>query len=67
MNNAELDGIPLSDFEMSLVRIERARVKFVEERAAKQATYDHNFSRYLGHGHNDDAYECVHCQEIKYV
>ena len=67
MNKAELDGIPLSDFEIELVRIERARVKFIEERKSKQATCDHNFSRYLGHGHNDEAYECIHCGKIKHV
>jgi len=67
LSKAELDGILLSDFEMSLVRIERARVKFIEERTAKRAACKHSFTKYLGHGHNDETYECVHCGETQDV
>jgi len=67
LNKAELDGIPLSDFEMSLIRIERARAKFAQERTAKRAACKHHFTKYLGHGHNYETYECVHCGETQDV
>ena len=69
MNNdvPSLDGVPLSDWEISLVRTERQRMKHFEEKRIKQENCTHDFSTYLGHGHNDEAYGCVHCGKTKYV
>ena len=67
MNNDALDGIPLTEYEKSIIRIERRRIQAYYEREEKQANCTHDFSRYLGHGHNDEAYECVHCGKVKHV
>jgi hypothetical protein len=67
LNNDTLDGIPLTEHEKSMIRLERDRIRAYYARQEKQEKCNHDFSRYLGHGHNDEAYECVHCGKVKYV
>lgn len=67
MNNLELDGIPLSVYEIEMIRNERSRVTFIKKKEIKLKECVHSFTIYLGHGHNDEAYECRYYGKIKYV
>jgi hypothetical protein len=56
----------LTEEEKSLVLDHRAEVKVAADLAEKQKVCKHEWY-YAGHGHNDDAYECHKCGDIKWV
>ena len=55
----------LTQREKELVDYHRSQNKLLEGQTKRQQTCEHIF-RYVGHSHNDDAYECSKCGIIKY-
>ena len=56
----------LTDAEKRLIDSHRESIKFAERQKEKQQHCKHPNWRYIGHSHNDDAYECSTCFKIKY-
>lgn len=54
-------SMELTPREVHIILEDRARIKAQEELYTKQAICKHDFSRYVGHDHNNDCYECIHC------
>ena len=61
-----IDNIPLSSKEIDLIRKTRKFDKILEDKKKFQKECVHPTWRYIGHSHNDDAYECTVCKTIKY-
>lgn len=63
MSEVILDGIPLSEKEISMVRLERKRIQDYQELLTFQALCPHTDLRYDGSHRGDDFYECRSCKK----
>ncbi len=59
-----IDIGPLSEDEKQLVLKDRAELAAYQAKVLKQKLCKHEKTKYVGHGHNDDAYECEECKDI---
>ena len=55
----------LTEREKEMVLYQRQQLKLLEEQTERRKTCQHTF-HYIGHSHNDDAYECSKCGLIRY-
>lgn len=58
-------NINLSDVEYKLILDYRQKQKEIEQKIEKRKTCKHEY-KYVGHGHNDDCYECSKCGSIEW-
>lgn len=59
-----IDIGPLSLDEIQLILDRRNKEEEAAWLRAKQSKCKHTNTRYVGHSHNDDAYECLECRDI---
>lgn len=58
--------LELTDEEEKLILNRREEIKECNFRNIKQLLCEHDW-KYIGHSHNDDAYECRKCNKISFV